>query len=117
MEGIRSWIRLSHGNSIWTTVDQVWGDEKYEFGHFPNVDSSQVEWRLTESGVANALIFRVNAQDPENSSSNLTRLFIISLTNNTPCFIGMVNTNEEAREMADKATICTSALDKKTMSK
>jgi hypothetical protein len=116
-EGIRSWIRLSIDGSIWTTIDQVWSDEKYEFGYFPNVDSSQVEWRITDLGKPLALIFRVNAQNPENASSNLARLFVISLANNIPRFCGMVKTNEEARAIADKAIMCSTALEKKTLPK
>ncbi len=116
-EEVRSWISLSNGGSVWTTIDQVWGDEKYEFGNFPNIDSSQVEWRTTEGGEPIALIFRVNAQNPEKSSSNLSRLFVISLSNNNPRMCGMVNTNEEARSMADNETTCITSLKKVTSSK
>jgi hypothetical protein len=116
-EEIRSWIRLSHQDSIWTTINQVWGDEKYEFGHFPNVNSQLVEWRVTKTGEPNALIFRVNAQNPSKSTSILTRLFVISLRNRVPRFCGMVKTNKEAREIADKTTTCTTILEKRSFPK
>ena len=114
-EEARSWILLSFGQSVWSTVSQVWGDEKYEFGHFPNVNSPQAEWRISKTGEPSALIFRVNAQNPENPSSNLTRLFVISLKKNMPSFCGITKTNEEAREMGDKAINCSPMLNKKTL--
>jgi hypothetical protein len=116
-EGIRSWIRLSYGNAIWSSINQVWGDERYNFGHFPNIDNKYVEWRISKTGEAKALIFRVNAQDPENVSSFLTRLFVISISNNIPSFCGIAKTNKEAREIADKATKCTIELEKKSLPK
>lgn len=116
-EEIRSWIRLSYKDTIWTTINQVWGDEKYEFGHFPNVDSQSVEWRVRKTGEPNALIFRVNAQEPIKSSDIITRLFVISLTNNVPRFCGMAKTNEEARKIAEESTPCTTILGKRTSPK
>jgi hypothetical protein len=116
-EEIRSWIRLSYKDTFWTTINQVWGEEKYEFGHFPNVDSQSVEWRISKSGEPNALIFRVNAQNPKKSSDILTRFFVISLTNNVPRFCGMFKTNEEARKIAEESTPCTTMLERRTLLK
>jgi len=116
-EEARSWIRLSFGGVVWSTLEQVWNNEKYEFGHFPNVNSPHAEWRISKTGEPSALIFRVNAQNPKNSSLSLTRLFVVSLTNNKPCFCGMAKTNEDARELADNATNCTQMLNKSTLPK
>ncbi|RII29601.1 MAG: nuclear transport factor 2 family protein [Geobacter sp.] len=116
-EEARSWIRLSFGGVIWSTLEQVWNDDKYEFGHFPNVNSPKAEWRISTTGEPSALIFRVNAQNPENSSLRLTRLFVVSLTNHKPRFCGMAKTNEDARELADNATNCTPMLNKITLPK
>lgn len=111
-EGIRSWLRLSYGNEIWSTVHQVWGDEKYGFGHFPNVNDEYVEWRISKNGEPKALIFRIYAQDPDKASSVLTRLFVIGLADHIPRFCGIAKTNEEAINIADDARTCVIRLQK-----
>lgn len=110
----RSWIDIAYDRSIWSTQNQVWNDPEYNFGHFPSVDAPQVEWRTTPTGEVRSLIFTVTAQNPEVPNSFLSRLFVLSLNSNSPSFCGMVKTNEEARELADKLTRCNTKLEKRT---
>lgn len=102
----RSWINLSHGGSVWTTIDFIWGDEKYEFGLFPNIDGTQVEWRTSERGEPTALIFRVIAQNPNKQTANISRWYALRLLNNIPSFCGIVNTIEEARVLIENESSC-----------
>lgn len=111
----RSWIDIAYDRSIWSTQNQVWNDPEYNFGHFPRVDAPQVEWRTTQAGEVRSLIFTVTAQNPEVPNSFLYRLFVISLSSNSPSFCGMVKTNREARELADKSTRCSTKLEKRTL--
>lgn len=108
----RSWIELSYGKLLWSTAQPVVYDKKYRFGNFPNIDSDsgKVEWRLSQSKEPYALIFRVHAIN-DTSDKNLTRLFVIRITNNIPYFCGTAKTNAEARKLADSTQGCTQKLE------
>lgn len=103
---------MSYDKEIWSTVNQVWGDEKYKFGHFPNINDEHAEWRISKSGEPKALIFRIYAQDPDKASTKLSRLFVIGLANHIPRFCGIAKTNEEAIKIADDARACVIILQK-----
>ena len=97
----RVWIDISDGENTWTTVDQVFNAD---FGHFPALREGVAEWRVTKSGEVKALIFRVDAQDPNPDILDKihSRLYVISFENGVPKYCGNVKTNDEAVKMADK---------------
>ena len=109
----RSWLNVAKDHDVWSTADQVRINRKYFFGYFPNIDySPHVEWRHSDGSIT-ALIFRVAVTDPKPvkpGGPELTRLYIIGLKGKEPRFCGTANTNKEAREIADKTTICTEPL-------
>jgi hypothetical protein len=107
----RSWLNIAKRRVVWSTANQVRINPKYVFGYFPNIDySSRVEWRISNNNVPIALIFRVAVTDPNPKAirvdSWLSRLYVISLKGDEPRFCGIATTNEEAREIADKALNC-----------
>ena len=111
----RSWLNIANRFAVWSTAEQVRINPKYFFGYFPNIDYfPRVEWRLSKDKVPAALIFRVAVTDPNPTTikvdSWLSRLYIISLKGNEPRFCGIATSNEEAREIADKASNCTELL-------
>ena len=73
-----------------------------DLGHFPALREGVAEWRVTKSGEPKALIFRVDAQDPDIAEKKHSRLYVISFDNGIPKYCGKVKTNEEAVKMADK---------------
>jgi hypothetical protein len=102
----RSWPELSNDAHLWSTEEQV--VYRNDFGNFPNLGADMVEWRVSASGRPCALIFRISAQAPVPPDSasitkTLSKLFVIRLADGTPRFCGVVQTNREARELADKA--------------
>ena len=103
----RVWIDLSDGVNTWSTMKEVYNAN---FGHFPALREGVAEWRVTKSGEAKALIFRVDAQDPDIIGKTHSRLFVISFDKGVPKYCGNVKTNEEAVKMADRGN-CTIKLD------
>ena len=103
----RVWIDISDGINTWTTMNQVFNAD---FGHFPALREGVAEWRVTKSGEAKALIFRVDAQDPDVMEKAHSRLYVISFDSGVPRYCGNVKTNEEAVKMADRGN-CTIKLD------
>lgn len=110
----RSWIDLSKGEAIWSTSQQVVYSNKNQFGYFPNINSekaSKVEWQTDLNKRAIGLIFRIFTVNGA-VDKQMSRLFVIRLTESTPYFCGMANSNEEARKLADNLQMCTEALEK-----
>ena len=103
----RVWIDLSDGVNTWSTMKEVYNAN---FGHFPALREGVAEWRVTKSGEAKALIFRVDAQDPDIIGKTHSRLFVISFDKGVPKYCGNVKTNEEAVKIADRGN-CTIKLD------
>lgn len=106
-----SWVDLKYGDQIWTTEDEV--AYKNDFGNFPNLGSSVVEWIVRHERKPAFLIFRVNAQSPKESATSnakVSRLFVISLLDNRPAFCGTARTNEEARALATGDKKCSREL-------
>ena len=108
----RSWVALTDGKTVWDTVEYVMNSP---FGYFPNV-GEKAEWRMTKAGKIQALIFRIGAQDPDDYTKGVSRLFVIGLDTSEPKFCGIVKTNEEARKLADKGN-CTGNLEKTVIKK
>ena len=119
--GYRVFFVSSDANS-W--LDLKWDEKHFSLeqavvylkpiGLFPNVGGSDwIEWRLDDSGHARALIFRVTAQNPEiqkpTGDSSLSRLFVVRLNPDTACLLDVVETNEEARALADGVQPCPAA--------
>ena len=102
----RVWVDLSDGVKTWSTMKQVYNAN---FGHFPALREGVAEWRVAKSGEAKALIFRVDAEDPDILGKTHSRLFVISFDKGVPKYCGNVKTNEEAVKMADKGN-CTKEL-------
>ena len=102
----RSWPELMRGQTVWQ-MDDVAHAEKYRFGNFINFDAKQVEWRVAADGAAQALIFRLMAQDDSGSQPKpVSRLFVVDLRSGQPKLCAMVKTNEEARALADQPRNC-----------
>src|SRR3989339_811011 len=102
-----SWLELSRDGLLWSTEEQV--VYRNNFGNFPNLGADKVEWCLSASGSPIALIFRISAQSPtppDNATviKSLSKLFVIRLDDGTPQFCGVVQTNKEARELADRVS-------------
>lgn len=111
----RSWLNIANKHGAWSTAEQVRLNDKYFFGYFPNIDNGlNIEWKMTKNNIPTALIFRVAATDPNPDSAKigswLTRLYVISLIGNEPKFCGVAKTNEDAIEIATKASNCTEPL-------
>ena len=104
----RSWFELMRDRDLWSTDEQV--VQQNHFGHFPNIGADKVEWRLANTGVPTAFIFRIAAQNPERIDKNLTRLFVIGFKGNTPYFCGVAKSNDEARVLAGKTDSCVTTL-------
>ena len=105
----REWLDIAHGRTAWSTHDTILNEPENRFGHFPSL-GNRVEWRMTKSGEPGALIFRIIAQDPDNDGPNLTRLFVVSLTNDNTRFCGIAKSNQKAKEIADKPMNCSTNL-------
>lgn len=110
----REWLDIAHGRTVWSTHDTILNEPQNRFGNFPSL-GDRVEWRTTSFGEPNALIFRIIAQDPEIDGPNLTRLFVIGLTNIGARFCGMTKSNQKAKEIADKAKNCSAVLPIETL--
>lgn len=101
----RSWIDLQRGDRVWTTEDEV--VYKSDFGNFPNIGSSTVEWILDREGRPISLIFRITAQSTKMDApmyASVARLFVIGLTGEHPGFFGTATTNEKARSLVMKTS-------------
>lgn len=108
-----SWIDIAHGDTIWSTESIIRNDES--FGFALHITGKQVEWRVTQSGIVNALFFRISDVPPLGQNKIQSRLFVVSLTDGTPCFCGMAKNDQEARDLADKKTTCTTMLPKQVL--
>jgi|GEM_PF-1801415 len=86
-------------------------------GLFPDIHSPdnptaepRAEWRLSSGSVPRAFIVRVHGQDPGKSLQDdphpyQSRLLVVRLGGNA-CVLGIVRTNEEARQLADGSGEC-----------
>lgn len=113
----RSWVDLQRGERTWTTEEEV--VYKNDFGYFPNIGSSVVEWIMSPDGKPSSFIFRINAQSPKQDAplyAKASRLFVISLRQDRPTFCGTARTNEEARTVAIRGN-CTGQLPMSTLPK
>ena len=99
----RVWIDISDGVNTWTTMEQVFNAD---FGQFPALREGVAEWRVTKSGEAKAMIFRIDANDPDLTGKINSRLYVISFENGAPKYCGKAKTNEDAVKIADKGS-CT----------
>jgi hypothetical protein len=105
-----SWIDIAHGNRLWSTEFIEKNQIEKNVGYRPHMRSEMVEWRLNKAGEPISLIYRVHAQQLKKHEPFTSRLFVISLKNNTPSFCGIAKTNKEAREIADKEQSCVNTL-------
>lgn len=103
--GERAWLEIMYGKSLWSTEDEVVTKADNRFGHFQSVDFVRVEWIINKGGEVQALIFPVVAQDPEHYDQNLTRYFVIKLSNRTPEFCGVARSSNDARVLAGKPSV------------
>ena len=99
----RAWFDISDGVNTWTTMEQVFNAD---FGQFPALREGVAEWRVTKSGEAKAMIFRIDANDPDLTGKINSRLYVISFENGPPKYCGKAKTNEDAVKIADKGN-CT----------
>lgn len=101
----RSWLELARDDHVlWSAEEQV--VYRNTFGYFPNIGAEKVEWRMAKTKLPTTLIFRIAAQNPQQTDKNISRLFVIGFRNNTPFFCGVVKTNQEARVLAEQTAAC-----------
>jgi hypothetical protein len=103
----RSWLEFGRDSNLWSSEEQV--VYKNEFGNFPNIGAEKIEWRLDGNGNPVAVIFRIAAQDPQQTGRNLSRLFVVGFQDQAPYFCGTAKDNQAARALADKGS-CAVAL-------
>jgi len=103
-----SWLELVSDKQTWSTEEQV--VYKNDFGHFPNLGSKKIEWRVDHNGDPFALIFRVSVQNPKNIHKDISRLFVLRLKDNTAAFCGVAKTNQQARKLAGPTRPCKKTL-------
>lgn len=102
-----SWIELRRDAVIWSAEEPI--VYQSPIGNFPGVTRSiPLEWRSGSTGVR-ALILPIVAQDPKDGISRITRLFVVRLEPNPPCLLARVETQEEARRIADSDVACPAA--------
>ncbi len=105
----RSWIDIAVGDKLWSTEDPIVYAPENQFGFFPNVGVTPVEFVVTRKQVPVGLIFRVTAQDPnqqEQGSSNISRLFVFGFRKEGVCFLGLADNNVAARSFLQTDVIC-----------
>lgn len=117
-DGERSWFEIGKGKRLWSTQREVTGSgEEFNFGQAQDLGSlARVEWRSTDSSSPFALIFQVQALDPESTNEKTTllhRYYVIGLQKGIPCFCGKFTSKEEARNVADKQTHCNNLEERK----
>jgi len=118
-EGLRDYsvrrVESDSANGTWLDIrrkDQVFSLRKdfnrlQEIGNFPVLGADKIEWRLDKTlDQAIALIVRVVVQDNavNTEPSNVSRLLVVRLAPGVPCLLGIVKTNDEARQLADNVS-------------
>ena len=111
----RSWVDLRRNDLEWSSEQRVvYGRDLLALGHFPNVSGSDVaEWRLDETGMPLALIVRLRLVDPAKDATQgatISRLLVVGFSADSFCDMGLAQSNDEARRLADTATACTATL-------
>jgi hypothetical protein len=105
-----SWLEIGNGKRLWSTQNEVNGSGGNNFGQAQDLGSlARVEWRLKSDGTPIALIFQVQATDPNSTLYKLIllyRYYVIGLTKGVPQFCGSFKTKEEARKIADNPSRC-----------
>ncbi|MDD5277257.1 MAG: hypothetical protein PHR16_14400 [Methylovulum sp.] len=105
----RSWLDIAVGDTLWSTEEQVVYAKENQFGYFPNVGIAPAELLVDQKEAFVGLIFRVTAQDPnrqEQGIANISRLFVLGLRKEGVCFLGLANTNTEARSFLQIDVVC-----------
>jgi hypothetical protein len=101
-----TWIDLQRDSTTWSSEEAI--VYQSPIGLFPSAGvGGRVEWRRTADGRITALIFRVTAQREDNADASTSRLFVARIERDRACVIGRVNTNDEARALADGPQSCT----------
>jgi hypothetical protein len=105
----RSWLELEKAGQFWSSEQAI--VYQHAIGQFPNIaDNAQAEWRLDSTNQPIALIFRVNALNPDVSAqaanAKLSRLYVFRLGSQYPCFLGTPTDNQAARNLADSGQQC-----------
>lgn len=107
----RSWLEIAKGKRLWSSENEVNGsDEENSLGQTQDLGSlSRVEWRLKPDGTPIALIFQVQATDPNSTLHKviiLYRFYVIGLHKGVPQFCGSFKTKEEARKIVNNPSKC-----------
>ena len=101
-----SWLEIGHDGTLWSTREALLGTHR--FGDSPNVASDGVEW-LPPAGEAHTLIFHVEARESPTANGpgkRVSKVAVISLSGESPQFCGLVNSNEQAKIVAEKRDSC-----------
>lgn len=105
----RSWLAVQVDDFYYDFA--AW-DLPMGLGMFPYVEGKVAEWRydIVEMNgrttiAPYALIYRMGSQDIEDESQYLSHLVVIRLEEDAACAIGLEETNEAARQLADDRTL------------
>lgn len=105
-----SWLEIAKGKRLWSTENEVSGSGVYNFGQMQDLGNlARLEWRLKHNATPAALIFQVQATDPNSTLTKLRilyRFYVIGLTKGIPQFCGSFKTKAEARKVADNPASC-----------
>ena len=102
-------LGIAVGDTLWTTEDAIVYAPENQFGYFPNVGATPVEWVVNQKQVPLGLIFRVTSQDPnqqKKGSSNISRLFVFGFRKEGVCFLGLTDNNVAARSFLQTDVDC-----------
>lgn len=100
-----SWLELRTAGGKWSSEDAVVYEQP--IGLFPSVATEQpIEWRVDPNRGPTAVIFTVNAQDPRDAETRVSRLFVARVESTRACLIGREATADAARALADGPTAC-----------
>lgn len=103
---LRSWIDVRFQGKTSDLYGDVMNAGR---GHFVHKANHVVEWRGVREGdvfTPFALIYRVNAQDPENPDKSHTTLIVIALNKGDAKLLGTAsgkNEDADAKKLADQA--------------
>jgi hypothetical protein len=103
----RSWIEVRYKGA---TSDLYGETMKTAAGFFPYKENDVVEWRGNLKGAVftpYAVIYRIQAQDPDNHEKQLSRLVVVALNQGQAKVLGSTtgkNADADAKRLADTAS-------------
>ena len=111
---LRSWIQVIRHTPNGPEVNEFYQTVWQQVGQFPYVSGTVLEWRYKWPEMTShindrvpeliGLVYRVDGSDPE-GLRDISKLVVLRLeAEATPCLLGIVDGNEEARALLDTPT-------------